>query len=343
MPCSSRPVCVLTTSDNLTADRVILELHGLGTLIVRLDLADFPHRASLDATVVDGRWTGTLRAHRRTLDLAELGAIWWWHPGRATISTSPTLPSAEAGWLSDEANAGLIGVLGALDCLHLNHPLATRVGQSKPNVLAMAAGCGLEVPQTWIGNSPTGALGFVSGPAGQGTVCKSLVSPTIEYDDGSAAYFWTRPVAPEDVNSSLTATAHQFQHAVTKRFEVRLVVVGQRMFPVRIDTHSPAARADFRADYDACTYSHIPLPDPVRQGITALMAHYRLTYASIDLLVDEDDRWWFIDLNPAGQHDWLQQALPDLRISRAIAETLSQPAHTRLTPAQPADALKVSA
>ncbi|WP_406141682.1 hypothetical protein [Streptomyces sp. NBC_01089] len=43
-------------------------------------------------------------------------------------------------------------------------------------------------------------------------------------------------------------------------------------------------------------------------GVLALMSHSTLAYAAIDLLVGHDDRWYLIDLNPAGQYDWLQAA-----------------------------------
>lgn len=330
-PALPRPVCVITTAADLTADRVVLELTGMQVPVFRLDLADFPHAARLDADLDGTRWTGTLSVRGRTVALQDIGAVWWWHPGRPRIPTQG-LPTTEAEWAEREATAGFAGVLAALDCLHLNHPDATRAAQSKPGALAQAARSGLGTPPTWIGNHPGGARRFASASP-SGTVCKSLVSPGIVHRDRRHSSFYTTRIDTAQLNDSLALTAHQLQHAIDKQFEVRLIVVGAAMYAARIDAHSAAARADFRADYAALTYRPIGIPDPVRKGVTALLDHYGLCYAAIDLLIDRDDRWWLIDLNPAGHHDWLQHHLPELRISTAIADLLTHPPDAKTGPA----------
>ncbi|MGW6462077.1 hypothetical protein ACWF94_40155, partial [Streptomyces sp. NPDC055078] len=99
-----------------------------------------------------------------------------------------------------------------------------------------------------------------------------------------------------------------------------------------IDTHSTAARADFRSDYDACTYTRTDVPDDIRDGVHQLMHHYGLRYAALDLLIPPSGPWQLIDLNPAGQYDWLQQQLPDLHITATLARLMAHPE----PPAKPA-------
>ncbi|WP_051791915.1 MvdC/MvdD family ATP grasp protein [Streptomyces sp. NRRL F-5527] len=316
------PICVVTAQGDVTADRVILELNRIDADVLRIDLADFPHRARLDATASGAGWTGTLTAHGRSVRLEEISAVWWWHPTPATVEAGTS--AAESEWASREANAGLAGVLAALDCRHVNHPALTHAAQNKADVLPQAGRHGLNVPATWIGNHPASAVGFAA-TSPHGTVCKSLVSPGIAYPDGSHGAFYTRPVEVSELDDSIALTAHQLQNAIVKQFEVRLVVVGSEMYAARIDAHSDAARADFRADYEALTYRVVDVPDTVRKGVAGLMDHYGLLYAAIDLLVDPEDEWWLIDLNPAGQHDWLQKELPGLTISAGIANLLTRP------------------
>lgn len=317
------PVCLVTQDDNGTADRIVLQLATLNVPVLRFDLADFPHHVRLD-TVFDGHtWTGTLRNRGRAVALEDIGAVLWWHPGTPRIDVDG-LSEAETMWIQRESAAGLVGVLAALNCVHVNHPAATQAAQVKAEVLAQAARCGLSVPPTWIGNDPTGAGNFISAMP-SGTVCKSLVSPGLVDHGNRYRSFYTSRV--EAVDASIGLSAHQLQRAITKDHEVRLVVVGTDMYAARIDAHSPAAQADFRSDYEALTYRHIGIPETVRRGVTALLDHYNLSFAAIDLLVDATGCWWFIDLNPAGQYDWLQKELPDLAISAGIARMLARP-HT---------------
>ncbi|WP_416968294.1 MvdC/MvdD family ATP grasp protein [Streptomyces sp. 4F14] len=318
----TRPVCVVTENTDPAADRIVLELAELDVPTLRFDLADFPRQVTLDAALDGSRWTGTLRVHGRTAVLEDIGAILWWHPGRPRITTNG-LSDAQAQWVQKEATAGLVGVLASLDCLHLNHPPATLTAQLKADTLVHAVRCGLRVPATWIGNTPGPAREFArTGPSG--TVCKSLVTPEIRHGSRRSS-FYTTSVTPTQIDRSIAGGAHQLQHTVPKAYEVRLIVVGEDMFAARIDAHNSAARRDFRADYTALTYSHVLVPDTVRTGMTRLLHHYRLTYAAADLIVDPHDRWWFIDLNPAGHYDWLQKELPGLPISAAIARLLAQP------------------
>ncbi|MBR7675589.1 ATP-grasp ribosomal peptide maturase [Streptomyces daliensis] len=236
----------------------------------------------------------------------------------------------QAEWASGETNAGLAGLLASLpDCLQVNHPSAAHRANSKISVLVQAQRAGLEVPPTWIGNTPSPARAFAEQ---QGkVVCKSLTRPDITYDSGERSFFPTTPVPAHRINEQVAAHVHQLQHAVEKAFEVRLTVIGRHMFAVRIDAHSTAAQADWRTDPDARSYRVIDLPATVRHGVAALLDHYCLRYAALDLLVQHDGRWLLVDLNTAGQYGWLETALPDLRISQALAAFLAR--HTDPAPA----------
>ncbi|BDT39562.1 MvdC/MvdD family ATP grasp protein [Streptomyces yaizuensis] len=319
------PVCVITTETNTTADRLVLALDALGTRVIRFDLADFPRRVVLDAVYRDGRISSTLTARGRTADLDTIRSILWWHPGTPQI-TDPRLTPEQHRWVTAEAVTGLAGTLAALDCLHVNHPVRTRAAQLKPDVLARAAGCGLAVPDTWIGNSPRGAFRFAAA-APEGVVCKSLTTPTITGPDGAPdprhGIFFTQRVEATALDSRVSAGAHQLQHRIEKDHEIRAVVVGDELFAARIDAHSPAAREDFRADITSLTYERTTVPGDVHTGILRLMAHYALHYAALDLVVDREGQYWLVDLNPAGQYDWLQKDPPGLAVTDALAHFLT--------------------
>lgn len=319
-----RPVCVVTTDGDPTADTVVQALHRLHVPVLRFDLADFPQRVQLDARFTDGRWAGTLTAHDRRVRLEDVGAVWWWHTGAPRLDRhlDQRLDGPAAAWVAREAAAGIAGTLASLDCLHLNHPLATHAAQCKPLALAAAARVGLAVPPTWIGNTPRDAAAFAAdaGPI----ACKALTHPGI---DEHGLFLSTTRITPAMLHT-VGGTAHQLQQFLDKRFEVRLTVVGDRMFAARIDAHSPAARVDFRDDYNALTYQPVQVPAPIKAGVTAWMRMLGLHYAAIDLLVDHDDQWWGLDINPAGQYGWIQHHLPELDITGAIAALLANPEPT---------------
>jgi hypothetical protein len=311
---------VVASCDDVTADRVVAELGRRRVPVLRLDVADFPHEARLDAAFNGHTWAGSLTAHGYTVSLQDLGAVLWW---------SPTLPQATAGlpaaaaWRTGrETTAGLTGVLGAVDCLHVNHPAHTHTVQAKPRMLARAAGYGLAVPDTWIGNAPAGAIDFAAaGP--HGAVCRPLAGSGSAHFDSRYPMFALRPVEMADLDNPASLTSQQLQHALSTGHRVRLTAVGDRIFAARADARPRPAQRLFGADRNGPIYRPTTVPEPVAEGVRGLMTCYGLRYAALDFLLDADGRWWLQDLDPAGPYAWLEDRLPALGITAALADLLT--------------------
>jgi glutathione synthase/RimK-type ligase-like ATP-grasp enzyme len=127
---------------------------------------------------------------------------------------------------------------------------------------------------------------------------------------------YTTLVTAAEITKDVAHTMHLFQERIhPKAFEVRLTVVGENMFPLRIDARTEAGRTDWRADHDELDYSITDVPAYVRQGVRAMMRHLGLIYAAIDFIVDDQEQWVFAgDVNPNGQWAWghpLRDAITD--------------------------------
>ncbi|BBG01310.1 MULTISPECIES: hypothetical protein [Pseudonocardia] len=110
---------------------------------------------------------------------------------------------------------------------------------------------------------------------------------------------------------------------MAKQYEIRLTVVDTAMFAVRIDAGSVAAQQDWRRDYPSLRYSLVEVADDVRAAVTTLMAALDLRFAAIDFVVDHDERWTFLEVNPNGQWAWLEDATGAPIVS-AIADALTR-------------------
>jgi ATP-grasp ribosomal peptide maturase len=303
-------VLVLTQQFDPTADLVVAELAGRGVEVFRADTGEFPHRLRLSARLDTG-WAGSLVTDWRTVALEDITAVYFRRPSHFQLDRA--MSDDEWWWASEEARFGLGGVLAALDCRWISHPEAIATAEYKPLQLAAARRAGLAVPRTLITNDPAQARRFVAGLP-DGAVYKALSGAP-----GALSLPTTR-VRAADLDAGVGATAHLFQEWIIKDYEVRLTVVGHRMFAVRIDATSPAARTDFRSDYANLAYSVVDIPRQVQAGVAALMRRFGLAYAAVDLLVS-GGRHYFIDLNPNGQ--WAFVARPTrLPIAAAIADEL---------------------
>jgi glutathione synthase/RimK-type ligase-like ATP-grasp enzyme len=231
------------------------------------------------------------------------------------------MSQAERAWAADEARHGFGGVLSALDCRWVNHPSANARAAYKPHQLATAVACGLRVPRTLITNDPAAGREFVAG-CSPGAVYKPLYGSPVTPGWG----LYTAEVSAEDAAApTVAATAHLFQERIEKAFEVRLTVVGEdRMFAARIDASTAAARADWRTDYDALTFTPIEVPEPIAAGAVRLMRRLDLRYGAIDFIVspgEQPEDWVFLEINANGQYGFVEKRA-GLPIAAAIADDL---------------------
>lgn len=122
----------------------------------------------------------------------------------------------------------------------------------------------------------------------------------------------------------VNTTAHQLQRFVDKRCDLRVVVVGERLFPIAIHPTSAAARVDFRSDYRALQHEAVDLPLAVEAGERALMAELGLVFGCPDFVVDQSGEHHYLEVNPTGQFGWLE-AIVGVPITDALAELLARP------------------
>ncbi len=313
-------VLIVSQELDATADEVVLALGDRGVPVFRIDRGWFPQRLTLEAELCDGRWVGCLRTAERCVELGDIRSVWYrW---RSTFVVSPQLSPQDRRHAEREACTGFDGVVCSLDARHVNHPHRV-AALPKPVELLLAARCGLDVPQTVISNSSSQIRAFANGSR---DVVRKLFSCHVLDDTGRSMVGHTRLITADDLTEldHVALTAHQVQCYVDKIMDVRVVVVGDRVFPVAIHPMSEAARIDFRTDYRALRHEVIELPVGVAQGILRFMTESGLLMASMDFSVGRDGRYYFLESNPAGgQYGWLE-AKTGVRLTEAVADLLAQ-------------------
>jgi ATP-grasp ribosomal peptide maturase len=288
---------VVTSLHDPTADEVIRELHGRGTPVVRLDSGDFPASLSVEAEITPDGVRGLLRTPSRTADLTAVRSLYYRRP---TGFAFPHLDEQDARFAITQARYGLGGVLAALPgCRYVNHPHRVGDAEFKPSGLAAAVDAGFLVPPTLITSSPDAAREFVKRYGS--VIYKPLHNPVYRIDDVSSVVK-VAEVTAEEITDAIAGTAHLFQERVAKVADVRVTVIGDRVFCVRIDS----ALLDWRTDYSALTYTPVEAPHGLEYALRRYLDHFGLVFGAFDFCVDGDGRWWFLECNPSGQWYWLE-------------------------------------
>lgn len=296
-------------------DLLIEGLSAADVVVFRMDTAQFPHELELRATNLDGNWAGTLVTKHRSVELADIKAVYW---NRPRIFQFPELSESDAHWARGAARIGLGGILTSLGAARwMNHPSRASAAEFKPHQLRIARSVGLHTPRTLITNSPEEVHHFAE-LVDRPLITKPLGTPYITHAIGGETMY-TR-VVDLDKLDGVSLTAHLFQERVVKDYEVRLICIDGACLSARIDAHSLAAQIDWRADYDALEYSPLEAPKPVVASVRSYMAAMNLSYAAMDFIVQPDGTWTFLEANPSGQWAWMDS--PEMPLATAISTTL---------------------
>ncbi|MFI6810886.1 MvdC/MvdD family ATP grasp protein [Nonomuraea sp. NPDC050328] len=305
-------ILVLTRDDDEHASHVVPLLRQRGAEVVRHDPASFP-RSSRMAVAFER--DGAAARRLDGLDLREVRSIWLRRPGEP-VPHDFADPSVRA-YVRDELRA-FVGTSWD-DPGPRTVPGGRRVidhAARKQHQLPAAARAGLEIPATLITNDPEEFLGFYDRFHGK-VITKPVHLP--------ARGRLTRPVAPSEVGyaGALRYCPVIVQEYVDKRVELRVTVVGERVFAAEIDSQANHLTAhDSRDDRLGRTpYRPVRLPAAVERSCLALTRALGLAYGAIDLIVTPDGRHVFLEINPNGQYLWVERRT-GLPISEALCDLL---------------------
>jgi ATP-grasp ribosomal peptide maturase len=294
----ARPVLVITQPDDVTADMVIGELNGRRVPVMRFDAADFPAAVTMSAHIGDGRGLGgSVTTASRRAELAGIRSVYYRRPNAFTFSG---LDKQDERFAILQARYGFGGVLANLPgCLYVNHPHAIADCEYKPAQLAVAVQLGFTVPATLITNDPDEARTF-AGRHGE-VIYKPLRGSPYQ-QNGQPRTLLATPVKESDLDDQVAGTAHLFQARVNKTADLRVTVIGDRVFCVRIDS----GLLDWRYDYGALTYTATDPPAGVARLMLTFLERFGLVFGCFDFAVREDGEAVFLECNPNGQWRWLE-------------------------------------
>lgn len=113
------------------------------------------------------------------------------------------------------------------------------------------------------------------------------------------------------------------QPYIEKLFELRITVVGEKVFPCAIHSQNSQRTLEDWRRYDLSNTPHkiYPLPPNIEGLCVNLVKALELKFGCIDMIVTPDKEYIFLEINPNGQWLWIEQ-LTGLPISQTLAELL---------------------
>ncbi|MFI9718224.1 ATP-grasp ribosomal peptide maturase [Streptomyces sp. NPDC052396] len=315
-------VLVVTALEDITADWVITALNEREVPVVRLDPADIGPGLAFGFHIgaESPSWAGQLRTASRTVELADVAAVYYRRPTPYAVRFE-NWPRQQREFAAAEARQGLGGVLNHLHgALYVNHPSAVARADFKPAQLQRFAELGLTIPPTLVTNDAARARQFAA--AHKPLICKTFRGlPRSE--DGHTGAIWAQRVHADTFDDSLTVTAHLFQAEIPKTGDVRVTVIGRRVFAQQVA--APDGALDWRrGDWDKLVHTPITVPPRIETALHTYLASFGLVFGCFDFALtgqgDDPEHWTAIECNPNGQWGWLPDAPA---ITEAFADILN--------------------
>lgn len=309
-------VLILSGLYDLSTDLVVLQLENADIPYVRLNREQLSeHRLTLEPTVPELRIRGPSGNHRVGPDLS---SVWFRQP--VFLRNTPSTPLSPAEQLERSQWTAFLRALCVFrKAAWMNLPMATYIAESKPYQLYVAANCGFSVPSTLASNDVTSIRDTFRGRL----VVKSLDTVLLRDRDDCLFTYTTFNSSSDLTDETVFAVPLLAQHALEEKTDLRVTVVGDELFAVRLLSSGSGIDGDWRlVPKAALELEDVKLADHVGTRCRELTHQLGLSFAAIDL-IETTKGIFFIEINPTGEWGWLCSA--DRPIDRAIASWLRNP------------------
>ena len=207
--------------------------------------------------------------------------------------------------------AVVTGLIDAFEGKVLSKPFILRKTENKIYQLLYAQQNGFLIPESYIGNCSDMAVKYLDKTA----IIKPITTGKTYSNDRIEVYHTRMFEAFED---DICITPVYLQSFIPKQYEVRLTIIDQVAYAVRIDTLN---KVDWRLDYQNHKYTLINCPEKIYTQCLKMLDDFGLSFGAFDFIVTPEDNWVFLEINPNGQWLWLEMSL-NLDISRRIVDYL---------------------
>lgn len=309
---------LVTNRRDITMDYVVAELRRRGQPFMRLNTELLPQALCSMAGYPRDEWSISLGGE--TVQGAEVSGAYFRRPGAPAVSDQ-VVDAGERAYIEAEWSSFLKSLYSRLEGRWLNSPTKIFMAEDKPMQLLLAQEIGFDVPQASITNDISSARAIAAVTQAIG---KPLRQAVLTGDTERVIFTSRLGTLEDDQAQAIAMTPFIVQAEVLKQYDVRVTVVGERVFATAIwSQENPETEIDWRqGSRPDLRHEKISLPELVREQCVELVRRLGLRYGAIDLISDRTGKLWFLEINPNGQWAWIEN-LTGYPIASAIVDELT--------------------
>jgi len=314
-------ILLISNERDITTDYIVLELQRRKIPYLRLNTERLS-TGHIRCRPASKGSTWEIDFAGRVFATSDVSAAYFRRPAVPIVSPS-VADAAERQYCEQEWTSILRSLYTAIDDRWLNSPTKIAIAEDKPLQLSVAASVGLRVPETLITNDYDAAMHFIEGGA---TIGKPLQAALLNRgkDIAERVIFTSRIDNVRGIQpQSIAAAPLILQREISKESDIRVTVVDTNVFAVTIGSQAKAeTTVDWRrGSHPDLDHERHELPAQVASMCVSVVKRLGLRFAAVDLVLDPNGLYWFLEANPNGQWAWIENRTK-LPISSAIVDAL---------------------
>lgn len=306
-------ILVVSSKTDLHAQEVLASLKKRNAPVFLLDLSKYPtdSRLTIGFSSSNGKTNMRLESPEGNVDFSECRVAWWRRPQPFTLHPEIVTPDQQ-DFAVTEAHSAFSGLWLTMKAFWINHPTRDEEAARKVHQLEVAQDIGFRIPETCITSDFERAREFIGIRGPEETVYKA-------FSGTEQAWRETRLLKTEEMEllENVRYAPVIFQEYIPAHTDLRITVVGEKLFPAAIYSQETDYKVDFRMNMGAARFKAVELPDEVEGLLREFMSRLGLVYGAIDMRLTPDGEYVFLEINPSGQ--WL---FIEKRTGQPITETL---------------------
>lgn len=303
-------ILIVSNKSDITSDFFVSKLTSLGLECFRLNTEDFPTAVDVCFRVDSAnKVSGFIEDGISRVDLSAIKGIWYRRPRPAEISGQITDKHIQE-LCAREATVALDGIIKSINCNWVSHPDKIRAAESKVYQLYSASRLGFRLPRTIITNVKSEIVAFGDSVCtNDRLVIKTISSGRIECNEDEYLIYTNLFNLQDEPLERARFTANYLQEFVKKKTDIRVNVFGTQVFATKIDTQQDPdwPIVDWRKYQDTVEYRMFDLPFELEKRCVKLVRSLGLAFSAMDFVLDENDEYYFLEMNPNGQWAWIEE------------------------------------
>ncbi|MCL6597503.1 MAG: hypothetical protein K6T81_02040 [Alicyclobacillus macrosporangiidus] len=312
-------ILIYTNSEDLTADYFILYLEQQHIPFFRFNTDQYPSLMDITYLINSGEVNGYFRSPVGEVELSQITSVWYRKPVyQRYIYENSSLNQ----YITMEIESSLEGVVRSLPANFVSHPKFIYHAEHKLVQLQKAINIGFRVPDTILTSVYDDGYAFLE--KHEHSIIKPVRRGRIIEGNTITMLYTTRISQTEfkQHRDSLNVGPAYMQKQISKQYDLRVTVFGNTCFCVAIHSQQhEETQLDWRRRQDVLKQTVFQLPKYVSQKCIELVKSLNLKFGAIDLILDTNGEYYFLEINPTGQWAWMEQSL-DLPMREALYRTL---------------------